>query len=235
MKNLSLCLILLSLLVAANDAQSRKTPPRAQLLEVGDFHGDEVNARTSSGWLGLFVSKKESALRSTSIRISRVFDPIIDDGTKKLTGKRVGIPQTTAPVFLVKDAPTLKAGTVKSLVTEEIRLENGSSVKLVLEQQSYHLKVLTNSQEKNVVSGKAKFQLSLGGVTQTLYAYDMGESSDAGWAIVWAGDLDGDHKLDLYLDVPNHYNLSRKTLLLSSQAGKGQLVREVARFETTGC
>ncbi len=235
MRKLFLCLVVLLLVVPSNEAQSRKAPSLVQLLEVGEFHGDEVKARTSSGWLGLFVSKKTSALRFTSVRINQVFDPIIDSEGKKATGKRVSVPQVSAPIFLIKNAPTLKAETVKSLVTEEIHLTNSRLVKLVLEGRHYQIKVLTNSKEENVLSGNAKLQLSYDGINQTLYSYKMGESPDAGWSIVWAGDLDGDNKLDVYVDVTYHYNISIKKLFLSSQAGKGQLVREVARFEITGC
>ncbi len=235
MRKLFLCFVVLGLIVPSNEAQSRKEPSRIQLLEVGEFHGDEVNARTSSGWLGLFISKKTSALLPTSIRVRRVFDPIIDSEGKRGTGKRVSVPQASDPIFLVKNAPTLKAEPVKSIVTEEVHLTNRSLEKLVLDGRQYQIKVLTNSKEENVVSGNAKLQLSFDSINQTLYSFKMGESNDADWSILWAGDLDGDNKLDVYVDVTYHYNISIKKLFLSSQAGKGQLVREIAQFETSGC
>ena len=51
----------------------------------------------------------------------------------------------------------------------------------------------------------------------------------------FAGDLDGDGKLDLLIDTTHHYNLSEPTLFLSSQAKDGELVHNVASFRTTGC
>jgi len=51
----------------------------------------------------------------------------------------------------------------------------------------------------------------------------------------WAGDLDGDGKLDLILAADHHYNLSTTRLFLSSRAKKGELVQEVAKFSTSGC
>jgi hypothetical protein len=58
---------------------------------------------------------------------------------------------------------------------------------------------------------------------------------DATPALLFAGDLDRDGVLDLLLDTTDHYNLSRPTLFLSSQAGTGELLREVARFVAVGC
>lgn len=229
MKNLSLCLILLLLIVVANDAQSRKTLPRVQLLEVGEFHGDEVNARTSGGWLGLFVSKKESALRLANIRVSRVFDPIVDDGTKQMTGKRVSVSQPISPIFLVKNVTMLMPGSVKTILSEPISLTSGTTLDLVLEAQRYQLQIkpaAISREQSNVL-------LVRGEMAQTLFPNMSNE--EGGFTVYWAGDLDGDGKLDLYVNASPHDNVESKRLWLSSQAGKGKLVQEIARFEITGC
>lgn len=54
------------------------------------------------------------------------------------------------------------------------------------------------------------------------------------WLALWAGDLDGDGRLDLYMDLSASYNVSRRVLLLSSAAAPGDMVRGVASFLTTG-
>ncbi|HEY4555320.1 MAG TPA: hypothetical protein VIG68_02630, partial [Lysobacter sp.] len=58
---------------------------------------------------------------------------------------------------------------------------------------------------------------------------------DASPALWFAGDLDRDGHLDLILDATDHYNLSRPTLYLSTQAADGELVRRVAEHEAVGC
>ena len=69
---------------------------------------------------------------------------------------------------------------------------------------------------------------------QVLYSLqDCG--NDPSWRLLWAGDLDRDGKLDLYVSVTQHYNVSERKLFLSSQADEGQLVKEVADFVTSGC
>jgi hypothetical protein len=72
-----------------------------------------------------------------------------------------------------------------------------------------------------------------GGISQTLFS--LTEHDAASWQLLWAGDLDGDGKLDLLLNLSAHYNVSARRLFLSSAARQGEAVREVAVFETTGC
>ena len=53
--------------------------------------------------------------------------------------------------------------------------------------------------------------------------------------LLWAGDLDGDHALDLLIDVTDHYNVSRPTLFLSRGRRAGILLEPVAKHESVGC
>jgi hypothetical protein len=50
--------------------------------------------------------------------------------------------------------------------------------------------------------------------------------------VPWAGDLDGDGKLDLVVNLSRKYSLHPYRLLLSSMAAVGELVGEAAAFET---
>jgi hypothetical protein len=54
-------------------------------------------------------------------------------------------------------------------------------------------------------------------------------------ALVWAGDLDGDGRLDLYMDLTDHYNVTNYVLFLSSRAVTGELVKQVASRRYVGC
>ncbi|MBI5473826.1 MAG: hypothetical protein HY961_15930 [Ignavibacteriae bacterium] len=51
----------------------------------------------------------------------------------------------------------------------------------------------------------------------------------------WAGDLDRDGRLDLLMDLTNHYNVSEPTLFLSSRAAANELVKKVASHRQVGC
>ena len=95
----------------------------------------------------------------------------------------------------------------------------------------------------NINDSKADLYLSDGNVYQTLKQFTgyLIDDSNYMWgdeampSVMWAGDLDGDDKLDLLLDLTHHYNLSEITLFLSSHASEGELVKKVAVFSTVGC
>jgi hypothetical protein len=64
-----------------------------------------------------------------------------------------------------------------------------------------------------------------------LYSAD-GFIDDPHYYIEWAGDLDRDGRLDLAVNLSRKYSLHPHRLLLSSAAAPGQLVGDVALFET---
>ena len=51
---------------------------------------------------------------------------------------------------------------------------------------------------------------------------------------LWASDLDGDGKVDVFLNLTNHYNLS-KYVLLSTHAKDGEILGKAAALLTSGC
>jgi hypothetical protein len=66
--------------------------------------------------------------------------------------------------------------------------------------------------------------------TQVLYSAD-GFSDDPHHVVEWAGDLDGDGKLDLVVHLHRKYSVHPHRLLLSTRAARNQLVGEAAAFE----
>jgi hypothetical protein len=78
-----------------------------------------------------------------------------------------------------------------------------------------------------------KVVLTDGRQTQVLYSAD-GFVDDPHFYIEWAGDLDGDGKLDLVVNLSRKYSVHPHRLLLSSKASPTELVREVAAFLTHG-
>ncbi len=147
------------------------------------------------------------------------------------------------PVFLVKGVEGLESGPVTTAFYYPgeftgLILHLNSPVNLKLHGMQYQLRVASKKTPDPVkdplLPDDARLVLTAGNSTQVLYSPGHAVD-DAEWELIWAGDLDRDGKLDLYVDVTWHYNISQHTLFLSSQAGKGQLVRKVAVFETSGC
>lgn len=244
-------LVVLSVLMLLVTPVVTQTPlPKVQLLETGIFHGEEVKARNGEKWLGLYVGKNGSSLLFTTLKIRRVVDEILDlDTPGQKTGKEVLVDQSAKPVFLVKNAEMLKEGAVTTVYhgshTKRHELAFGEekyfgkAVRLKLGGQEYSLKTLGKQYPlTGDFQGQTAFDVGLvftdGKMTQTLYSIKASVDSKP-WYLLWAGDADGDGKLDLYVEVSPHYNGWESRLFLSSQAKPGRLVNEMAKFLRLGC
>jgi hypothetical protein len=244
MKTAKLLLAALILLLTVNAQQV--TNRQAQLIETGEgFHGDEIQARSGEKWQALYISDKRSWLQLSTILVRRSEDAVLDAGTNNKTGKSVYVAgSNTEPVFLVKGIDSLKMGEVKTVFYHwqdfhGLSLKRNSPVSVKLNATAYSLGIRGQEQKSEsgevaLVPAHAKLVLSDGKNRQTIYSIKHG-LTDSEWSLIWAGDLDKDGRLDLYLNLPTHYNELRRVLFLSSKAAKGKLVAKVAEFVTTGC
>ena len=211
------------------------------MVETGGiFHGEEVSARTGESWLGLYVSKGGSSLLPSVVKVEPAEDPVGGGGPGNKTGKIVRVNRKAVPVFLISGAHGLSPGRVLTSYVGETKLTDNSNVAVRLAGVEYGLSVSVarKSAIPGVTFDDAKLILSKGTLTQVIY--DLGgdgghEAETADWKLLWAGDLDGDRRLDLYVQLSGHYNIIEHKLFLSSRARPKQLVRELAEFSTSGC
>lgn len=225
---------------------------KIKLLTTGEgFHGDEVKARNGERWLGVFELDGRVELRETKLRITRVFDEIVDEPRSgKKTGKTVRAPGSGKPLFLVKNArfPQGELKTVflgrtwedyrlpqfEHLLREEVltSLLPNTTQNFSMSGERYELKVFSALNPE----GKPIYALALESSSQRqiLHTIKMGSNYDLG-TLFWIGDIDQDGKPDLFMDLFEHYNVVNSVLFLSSEADDGQIVKKAAYFWTTGC
>lgn len=224
---------------------------KIKLLTTGEnFHGDQVEARNGEKWLGVFEKDGRIELRETRLRISKVFDELVDEPRSgQKTGKTVKASGPGKPLFLVRNArfqqgelPTVFLGKTwedtllpefEDFPAEEVMTSfvPNTSQKFTMGGVRYELKAFSALNP----DGKPIYVLALesGNQRQILHTIKMDANSDLG-NLYWIGDLDGDGKPDLYLDLFEKYNVENKVLLLSSEAENGQMVKKVAYFWIQG-
>lgn len=219
--------------------QSAASPVKSEieLLQVGAFHGDEVSAKSGEVWLGLYSTAAGHVLIPSRITVETVYDPFVDNAGDQ-TGKVVSVEEQTPPLFLIKGLRTSERESIKTLSDGQIILSPGKSLNLGLddENESYLTVYGEGDVGPNGFTSLENYsiELSSGQLSQELLAYRS--TNGAIPTLLWAGDLDGDNKLDLVINATPHYTVSSAPILfLSSMAKDGSLVQKVAIFIATGC
>jgi len=226
------------------DYVEEETPAyKIDLLITGAFHGDEVAAKSGEIWLGLFNEKGKSYLAFTKLKVSLVRDEVLDNQTKEFTGKKVSVKNRAELIFLLKKASMLKPGEVSTVHFPKAGEASGEPLKtgftqnynigksvFTIKYNDYSYSKVEDSggvrdvfAHELILSGNGKEQL-LSSPNDRAYSYNL----------LWAGDLDRDGKLDLYIETSGE-NFTAYGLYLSSEAEEGKLVKEVAGFGSTGC
>jgi hypothetical protein len=198
------------------------------LMQTGTFHGDEITARTGEQWLGLVPRGDGFVWRQLGVTVRAVEDPLLDTAGEK-TGKEVAV-AGGSPVILVRGFKAPAGGRVVTAMArpEGLPLAGGKALELTCRGcgPAYALRLES--------AAPARLMLQSSGGAQILYEWPDG-FSDQHCELIWAGDLDGDGRLDLVMNLSGHYNVSETTLFLSSTRQQGKLVRKAAVFRVVGC
>jgi len=142
------------------------------------------------------------------------------------------------PVFLLRGADYLQRTTVRTAVfnPEGLVLPDVNALTLACNgcEGAYRLRIADKRTRDSDPPKASRLLLERNGVEQILYEWPEG-LLDQHCELVWAGDLDGDGKLDLFMNLSDHYNVTEATLFLSSRSRADKLVEPVAVFRTVGC
>lgn len=174
---------------------------------------DEADA-AKPGDLWLCIGREGAVFRARHCAIA--IEPDDSGSGQPLDAAKMG-----NPLFLVIGVEGLSEGEVPTIASDEVQLSKlGASVTLGPERA-----VLAVSGRE----GHYEIVFSVGGERQVLARTTQLDDINLGRpALLWAGDLDRDGKIDLLMDVSGHYASMELRLFLSSRAGPGELVREVA-------
>ena len=203
-----------------------------KILTTSQFYGDEVwPEAVNQSWIGLFKSDSTSYLKEIEPKFERIKDVIFDE-EDELSGWKVTTDIEDKCILLITGLdltegviPTIDINNARPLPSDTISLDMGnSSTKIVIDGinhngflANYKMKLFrSETNEEQIIVAKRNFD-------------------DQMINILWAGDIDGDGKVDLIIDTARHYNVKAPTLFLSSQAKGKKIVECVAILRTLGC
>jgi len=169
-----------------------------------------------------------------SLRVSAVPDPVLD-GENQRTGKSVGIAEQGQPVFLLKGYDYLAGRSIRTVLDGEFSLAANSESSIYFAGKKIELHVLPSGRfnEFPPRTQVSIFQVNIKqGEQMTPMPLVVTDYNHV--KLLWAGDLDGDGKIDfLFSDSGDNWGSTR--LFLSSAAKSGEFVAEVGQFFNTGC
>ncbi|MBS1813354.1 MAG: hypothetical protein JSS87_00595 [Acidobacteria bacterium] len=203
------------------------------LLPGGTFHGEEVKDVPKSGWLAFTFVHGVASLQPTTLHITHTHDEISDDDNPQAkTGIIISNSGPRAYFLLHGIKPRAQVLTFQ-IDKDGIPLSQRFSIQSKdLDAELEILAPVTGQDGFKTVGAGSRIVFREHGIEQEL-AHFGDEFNDGHVSILWLGDLDGDGKLDLLLDISGHYNVMNPVLFLSK--GAPQLVQAVASFPTTGC
>lgn len=135
----------------------------------------------------------------------------------------------------MKGIPGLLTKKVRSVLTSPEGLSLPEALTLVMpDQGNYTIRLADRRIRDDSPEKASRLFLESENLKQVLYEWPTG-LLDQHCELIWAGDLDGDGKLDLFRALSDHYNVLEHVLFLSSRSSQGNLVQGVAAFVIKGC
>ncbi len=207
----------LLLLGFAPVAQPPPATCRPQLLVLpNSYPATEASGWPTESWLGWRHFERPETLEPVHLAMGERRQGVGEDDEVDVTA----IPDAD---FAVRCIPEVQAGRIFSAGVVNKSLAHEGPLTVAVAATRYRLRL--ESKRKDLFD--ARVLVSGGGRTQVIYSAD-GFADDPHFEIAWAGDLDGDERLDLVVNLSNKYSILPYRLLLSSKAAAGALVGEAA-------
>jgi len=172
-------------------------------------------------WFGVFTERDSSWLELATPEWVR--EGSQEDRVFRLsTGER-------APILLLADVPGVGERAAVTAAEFTTTLSDRESMEVSVGGTIYSLTVRPFTPPEC----GATISLSDGRGSQEIYSTRDGEfgCDEPHFSVHWAGDLDGDNRLDLVTTFSAKYSYHPRRVYLSSAAGPGQILSQVAFFD----
>jgi hypothetical protein len=220
------------------------------VLITRTYHADEIwKGAKKQKWYGLFQNKNSFYIAETKLKVQHVED-IMDKKGKK-TGWEINT-ENKDTSFILLSKINLIEGKVEDAVVnikqldcikntppefyENIRqpgfsLSPSEQIDFTFKRIKYNLLATGTKRGSNY---KLILKANKNG-NQTEQMIVAGPRFDYPPTIMWIGDIDKDHKIDLIINVSSRENTSRIAVFLSSKASKNELLKYFGECLTVGC
>ncbi len=216
--------------------------PDFRVLYTGSFHNEEVPLDApNQAWIGLFKGAKGHFLKAVHLTTKQVYDPVVDENESQQTGWEVSTDCSDSCIILMEPTSYLKELKVDVCALENTILFPNETMTVNFKGTEYTFwaKGIKQKAENGDWYEVRNYRIYLtamkdGKLTKTLLLAHAG-FSDYLTEILFAGDIDGDGKLDLIINTSNHYNVFVPTVYLSKPAKNNELVTPVGGHVSVGC
>jgi hypothetical protein len=218
--------LLLVLLMFFSPAQAQSSQEHWRLLISGDYHGDEAPTKPGIGWLALIPLGGVWRLEPALVRAKPVFDVVLD-AKGQTTGIQITSNRADAIALLrFQNVKPGKVDTPSMTFKDTPRSVSSGDPPLRIPFKGEQYLIQADKGRVYLHLRQSKAQLP------DLLAADGDNENSA--SLLWAGDLDGDGRLDL-LFAYNGNNRAGVCLYLSAAAAEGELVQRAACHGGIGC
>ncbi|MCP5119737.1 MAG: hypothetical protein GY953_53745 [bacterium] len=180
----------------------------------------------SGRWWVLHRAEDSYRLVPSIVAVDAIHDSCLDGTPGERSGRRVRVPGVAEPVLLLRGIANLQPGQVRSASLPSSMDGFGKTLSVGWAGRTVEF--------RHVTAGDGfRVELADGERVQILYENDWHD--DGSWSLIWAGDLNGDGHLDVFLNATHKYSVYTARLLLSRVRDGTVVLEEVASFTHTAC
>lgn len=197
------------------------------------YDGANPASSLTENWIDLYQDNGEFYLVKANFKIEKGFDECSGDSLKSI------IPKNKTIVFI--NSPVLKVGKLKSLKIDKPKIWPNEKVTYIFNGVRYifraegkvlsEYKVTSDDDKEGIFKNVSNYKLYLtaGSNPEKLL---LAEESfhDTFVELLFAGDIDGDGKLDLIFSANRDYEEERAILFLSSKAKNEDVIKKVSEI-----
>lgn len=190
-----------------------------------DFYAKKFLDKLSPHWIELYEENDYFYLNAPEYIKERGYSECSGDSLTNIITER-------KTLLYINDL-SLSHGDITSIAPPNKELWPGDEFYFDFNYNEYHIKVSGNYTKEdfnNGYQGEKEYSFSLVSSNHSEIIFTQNEFNDTVPKIIFIGDIDEDGKPDFIIDNPRHYEEERKTLLLSSDAEKGDFIKKRAEF-----